>query len=37
MARMRLKDNIKGFEHYGPLIPRSPDPSYDEVTAARKL
>lgn len=29
------KDVIKGFEDYGPLIPRPLGPAYDEVTGAR--
>jgi len=27
-------DVIKGFEDYGPLVPRPLGPAYDEVTAA---
>ena len=30
-------DVIKGFEDYGPLVPRPLGPAYDEVTAAGKL
>ena len=29
------KDVIKGFEDYGPLIPRPLGPAFDEVTGAQ--